>query len=63
MFRGAAVFPERWTWENPKWKSPYASSAQALAALQEGKAKAEVYISFMGNPVYANPNTAETASF
>lgn len=58
---GGCCLPRTMDLGEPKWKARFTSSPQALAALQEGKAKAEVYITFMGNPVYGNPNTAETS--
>jgi len=56
---GGCCFPRMIEVGEPKLKSPFSSSAQALAALKEGKAKVEVYFSYMANPAYANPNTAE----
>ncbi len=44
----------------PKWKSAYASSAQAIAALKEGKGSPDIYFAYKANPAYANPNSAET---
>lgn len=57
---GGCCLPRTMELGEPKWKSPFPSSPQAFAALKEGRAKVEVYLSYMGNPVYANPNTAET---
>lgn len=56
---GGSCLPRTMDLGEPKGKARFTSSPQALAALQEGKAKAEVYLAFMGNPVYANPHTAE----
>jgi anaerobic selenocysteine-containing dehydrogenase len=58
---GGCCLPRTMVLGEPNLKGPFASSAQAFAALKEGKGKVEFYFSFMGNPAYANPNTAETA--
>ena len=57
---GGCCLPRTMELGEPKWKSPFSSSPLAFAALEEGKAKVEVYFSYMGNPAYANPNTAGT---
>jgi anaerobic selenocysteine-containing dehydrogenase len=57
---GGCCLPRTMELGEPKWKSPFSSSAHAFAALRDGKAKVEVYFSCMGNPAYANPNPAET---
>ena len=57
---GGCCLPRTMDLGAPKGRNPFSSSAQAFAALREGKAKVEVYLSYLGNPAYANPNTAET---
>jgi anaerobic selenocysteine-containing dehydrogenase len=56
---GGCCLPRTMDLGEPILKSPFSSSPQAFAALQEGKAKVDFYFSYMGNPAYANPNTAE----
>ncbi|MBI5967307.1 MAG: molybdopterin-dependent oxidoreductase [Deltaproteobacteria bacterium] len=56
---GGCCLPRMMELGTPKLKSPFSTSPQAFAALKEGKAKVEMYFSFMANPAYANPNTAE----
>ena len=55
---GGCCLPRTMDLVESKGKARFASSSQALAALQEGKAKSQIYITFLGNPVYANPNAA-----
>jgi thiosulfate reductase/polysulfide reductase chain A len=57
---GGCCLPRTMELGEPNWKSPFPSSPQAFAALKEEKAKVEVYLSYLGNPAYAHPNTAET---
>jgi len=56
---GGCCLPRTMDLGGPSLKGPFASSARAFSALKEGKGKVEFYFSFMGNPAYANPNTAE----
>jgi anaerobic selenocysteine-containing dehydrogenase len=56
---GGCCLPRKMELGEPTWKSPYPSSAQAIAALKEGKAQPEMYFSYLANPAYANPNAAE----
>lgn len=56
---GGCCLPRTMDLESPRLKSPFPSSSQALAALKEGKAKAEMFFCYMANPAYANPGVAE----
>ncbi|HYB20403.1 MAG TPA: molybdopterin-dependent oxidoreductase [Thermodesulfobacteriota bacterium] len=56
---GGCCLPRKMELEEPQWKSPYTSSAQAIAALKEGKAQPEMYFCYLANPAYANPDTEE----
>jgi thiosulfate reductase/polysulfide reductase chain A len=56
---GGCCLPRAMDLHEPKVKTPFSSSPQAFTALKEGKARADVYFSYMGNPAYANPNPAE----
>jgi anaerobic selenocysteine-containing dehydrogenase len=56
---GGCCLPRRMDLGEPKGKSTYASSLQALTALREGKGFADIYLCYMANPAYATPNTAE----
>ncbi len=56
---GGCCLPRRMDLNEPRGDSPYRSSAQAIAALKDGKARPEFYFCYQANPAYANPNTAE----
>lgn len=56
---GGCCFPRQMELGEPMRKNSSISSAQALAALKEEKARAEVYFCYMANPAYANPNTMQ----
>ena len=56
---GGNCLPRTMDLGEPKLKSPFSSSPQAFAALKEGRIKPELYFSYMANPAYANPDTAE----
>jgi anaerobic selenocysteine-containing dehydrogenase len=56
---GGCCLPRQTDLGAPILKSPFLSSPQAFAALKEARSKVDFYFSFMGNPAYANPNTAE----
>ena len=58
---GGCCLPRKMDLGEPKWKSPYASSSQALAALKEGQGQPDVYFCYLANPAYANPDSAEVA--
>lgn len=58
---GGCCLPRKMDLGEPGGKSPFRSSAGALAALKEGKVQPEVYFCYEANPAYAQPNTAEVA--
>jgi thiosulfate reductase/polysulfide reductase chain A len=58
---GGCCLPRKMDLGEPKGKSPYASSVQALAAVKEGQGRPDVYFCYLANPAYANPNSAEVA--
>jgi thiosulfate reductase / polysulfide reductase chain A len=58
---GGCCLPRKMDLGEPKGKSPYASSFQALAALKEGQGRPDVYFCYLANPAYANPDSAEVA--
>ncbi|MBP1724698.1 MAG: molybdenum enzyme related to thiosulfate reductase and polysulfide reductase, large subunit, partial [Deltaproteobacteria bacterium] len=45
----------------PGLKTSLSSSPQAFSILREGKKQPEVFLSYLANPVYANPSPAEVA--
>ena len=57
--QGGCCLPRKMDLGEPKWKSPYPSSLQALAALKEGRGKPEIYFCYLANPAYANPESTE----
>jgi anaerobic selenocysteine-containing dehydrogenase len=56
---GGCCLPRKMDMGEPRWKSPFPSSFQALTALREGKGQPDIYLCYLANPVYAMPNTAE----
>jgi anaerobic selenocysteine-containing dehydrogenase len=58
---GGCCLPRKMDLGEPRGKSPYASSVQALAALKAGQGRPDVYFCYLANPAYANPDTAEAA--
>jgi thiosulfate reductase/polysulfide reductase chain A len=56
---GGGCLPRKMDLGEPRGKSPFSSSFQALTALKEGKGQPDIYLCHLANPAYAMPNTAE----
>jgi thiosulfate reductase/polysulfide reductase chain A len=59
---GGCCLPRKMDLGEPRWKSPFLSSLQALTALKEGKGQPDIYLCYLANPAYAMPNTAEAVN-
>ncbi len=56
---GGYCLPRIFPLGEPKLQTLFSSSAQAFSALGQGQVKPQIYLSYLANPVYTNPNCAE----
>jgi thiosulfate reductase/polysulfide reductase chain A len=59
---GGWCLPRKMDLGEPRWKSPYLSSFQALRAVKEGKGHPDIFLCYLANPAYALPSTAEVVN-
>ncbi len=56
---GGYCLPRTMPLGEPQIQNLFSSSAQAFAALGQGQVRPQIYFSYLANPAYTNPNSAE----
>jgi anaerobic selenocysteine-containing dehydrogenase len=56
---GGYCLPRTMLLGEPPIQNLFSSSAQAFAALGQGQVRPQIYFSYLANPAYTNPNSAE----